>query len=112
MLESEQVVCDVTATMKYVVRGEKSTFHAGEREKSYWPGEEHQVTFHDMRPEREELALERNGFVLLDEPTDVAEFTDPDEKARYAKQCENGQNPTRFAGCADSATTLPRVWAH
>jgi hypothetical protein len=88
MLESDEIVCDVTATMKYVVRGEKATFHAGDRSKSYWPGEEHQVTFHDMRPEREELALERNGFVLLDEPTDVTEFTDEAEKARYAKQCE------------------------
>lgn len=87
MIDGE-IVCDVTATMKYVVRGEKATFNAGEREKSYWPGEEHQVTFHDMRPEADELALERNGFVLLDEPTDVTEFTDEAEKARYCGQCE------------------------
>ena len=88
MIDGDEIVCDVSATMTYVVRGEKATFHAGEREKSYWPGEEHQVVFHDMRPEANELALERNGFVLLDEPTDVTEFTDPGEKARYAKQCE------------------------
>jgi hypothetical protein len=88
MLDSEQVVCDVGATMKYVVRGEKSTFHAGDRAKSYWPGEDHRVTVHDMRPEQGDLALERNGFVLLDEPTDVTDFTDEAEKARYAKQCE------------------------
>ncbi len=80
--------CDVTATIKYVVRGEKSTFYAGDRERSYWPGEDHQMTIHDMRPERSEFALERNGFVLLDEPTDVTDFANPAEKARYCGQAE------------------------
>ena len=36
--------------MKYVVRGEKATFHAGDRSKSYWPVDEHAVTIHDVRP--------------------------------------------------------------
>lgn len=79
---------DVTATMKYVVRGEKATFHAGQREKSYWPGEEHDVVFHDMRREQRELALERNGFVLLDEPSGIADYTDPDQLARYCRATE------------------------
>ena len=79
---------DVTATMKYVVRGEKETFYAGDREKSYWPGEEHDVLIHDMRPERYDLALERNGFVLLDEPSGIADYTDPDQLARYCRQTE------------------------
>ena len=88
MLDSDAIVCDVTTMMKYVVRGEKSTFHAGDRAKSYWPGEEHRVTVHDMRPEQGDLALERNGFVLLDEPTDVSDFADQGELARYCRQTE------------------------
>jgi len=79
---------DVETTMKYVVRGEKATFHAGDRAKSYWPVDEHRVTIHDLRPELGELALERNGFVVVDEPTDVTDFADKDELARYCRQTE------------------------
>jgi len=85
---SEKLTRDVTATIKYVVRGEKSTFYAGDRERSYWPGEDHRVTIHDMRPERGEFAFERNGFVLVDEPADVADLADPAEKARYCQGAE------------------------
>jgi len=88
MDQVEQVVCDVETTMKYVVRGEKATFHAGDRSKSYWPVDEHPVTIHDVRPIRESLSFDRNGFVLVDEPTDVIEFTDKDELARYQRQTE------------------------
>lgn len=83
------VARDVTATIRYVVRGEKSTFHAGDRARSYWPGEDHQVVIHDMRPERGSFALERNGFVVVDEPTDVTDFADSREKARYCSQAED-----------------------
>ena len=79
---------DVTATMKYVVRGEKATFHAGDREKSYWPGEDHEVVFHDMRPIADQLSFDRNGFVLLDEPTNVSDFTDEAQLARYCRETE------------------------
>ncbi len=79
---------DIEATMKYVVRGEKATFHPGERDKSYWPGDEHTVTIHDIRPELDELALERNGFVVANEPVDVTDFTDADELARYCRLTE------------------------
>ncbi|MGZ3265780.1 MAG: hypothetical protein ACXWI4_08800, partial [Croceibacterium sp.] len=88
MSELETVVCDVETTMKYVVRGEKATFHPGEREKSYWPVDERPVTIHDVRPEIGRLSFERNGFVVVDEPTDVTEFTTPDELARYRRQTE------------------------
>jgi hypothetical protein len=84
----EAAVRDVEATMKYVVRGEKATFHPGEREKSYWPVDERRVTIHDARPEIGELAFERNGFVVVDEPTDVTAFTDEAELARYCHQAE------------------------
>ncbi|HSQ96283.1 MAG TPA: CmcJ/NvfI family oxidoreductase [Croceibacterium sp.] len=88
MSDLETVVCDVETTMKYVVRGEKATFHPGEREKSYWPVDERQVTIHDVRPEIGQLSFERNGFVVVDEPTDVTKFTNPDELARYRRQTE------------------------
>ena len=82
-----EVVCDVETTMKYVVRDEHAVFYAGERDKSYWPVDEHRVTIHDVRPEIRELALERNGFVVADEPTDVTDFTGS-ELERYQRQTE------------------------
>jgi hypothetical protein len=85
---TETIVCDVETTMKYVVRGEKATFHAGDRSKSYWPVDEHTVTIHDVRPIADQLAFDRNGFVLVDEPTDVTQFNDKDELARYCRQTE------------------------
>ena len=88
MNEAEPIVCDVETTMKYVVRGEKATFHAGDRAKSYWPVDEHPVTIHDVRPIRDRLAFDRNGFVLVDEPTAVTDFADKDELARYCRQTE------------------------
>ncbi|OJU59390.1 MAG: hypothetical protein BGO08_03410 [Altererythrobacter sp. 66-12] len=87
-MASQPIVCDVQATMKYVVRGEKATFHPGAREKSYWPVDEHQVTIRDVRPIAGQLAFDRNGFVLVDEPTDVTDFTDSGELARYCHETE------------------------
>ncbi len=88
MTDAEEIVCDVRATMKYVVRGEKATFHPGDRARSYWPVDEHEVTIRDVRPLRDRLSFDRNGFVLADEPTDVADFTDKDALARYCRQTE------------------------
>ena len=79
---------DVTATLRYVVRGEKSTFHAGDRERSYWPGEDHPVTVRDMRPELGALALERNGFEVVDGAVGLAGLDTGEGKARYAADCE------------------------
>ena len=67
----------IQASIKYVVRGERAVFYPTDREKSYWPVEEHEVSIHDMRPSAPDLDLERNGFVLLQEPTAVTHFTDP-----------------------------------
>lgn len=88
MDEADTLVCDVTGTMKYVVRGEKATFYAGDRDRSYWPGEEHQVVFHDLRPELGELALERNGFVVVDEPSGIADYTDKAQLDAYCRATE------------------------
>ncbi|MES2700404.1 MAG: CmcJ/NvfI family oxidoreductase [Pseudomonadota bacterium] len=88
MDEHDTLVCDVTATMKYVVRGEKSTFYAGDRARSYWPGEDHQVVIHDARPELGELALDRNGFVVVDEPSDTQDYTDKAQLDAYCRATE------------------------
>lgn len=79
---------DVTATMKYVVRGEKATFHPGDRAKSYWPAEEHEVTIHDLRPIADRLSFDRNGFVLVREPSAVTDFTDQAQVALYQREVE------------------------
>jgi len=72
----------VEAVIRYVVPGEKAIFYPAEREKSYWPAEEHRVPIRSMRPKADELALERNGFLLLHEPTAVENFYDADEVKR------------------------------
>ncbi len=89
MSETATAAGDVRTTMKYVVRGEKATFHPGARDKSYWPVDEHEVIIHDMRPIRGELSFDRNGFVLVDEPTSVRDFTDPEQvKTIYGPEVE------------------------
>jgi len=84
----ETVTCDVRTTMNYVVRGEEAIFYAGERDKSYWPQDPHPVTVHDVRPFIHDLALEKNGFVVVDEPSGIADYTDKDQLARYCRDTE------------------------
>jgi hypothetical protein len=72
----------VEAVIRYVVAGEKAVFYPSDRERSYWPAEEQRVRIESMRPRAQELALERNGFVLEREPTQVRNFYDPDEVKR------------------------------
>jgi len=93
--------------MKYVVRGEKATFHPGAREKSYWPVEEHQVTIHDMRPCQDELSFDRNGFVFLDEPTPVTDFADKQQLDRYCSETE--AMVRRLTGAARTVSFGPIV---
>jgi len=94
--------------MKYVVRGEKATFHPGERDKSYWPVEEHEVTIHDMRPIREKLSFDRNGFVLVDQHSEVTDFTDKVEiETAYAAEIE--ALVTRLTGAAKVVTFGPII---
>ena len=88
MSETATAPRDVRATVKYVVRGEDSVFYAGDRDKSYWPVDEHEVTIHDVRPIMDELALEKNGFVVVDRPSGIADYTDKDQLAAYCRQTE------------------------
>ena len=69
----------VDALIRYVVHGEKAVFYPAERERSYWPPDEHRMRIADMRPQVHRLSLERNGFVLLREPSSVRNFYDPGE---------------------------------
>ena len=49
----------------------------------------HHVRIHDMRPVKDGLALDRNGFALLSEPTKVRDFTDEKEvEAVYFPEVE------------------------
>jgi hypothetical protein len=66
----------VEAPIRYVVAGERAVFYPADRERSYWPVDEHRVAIADMRARVTDLALERNGFVLLREPTAVTDFYD------------------------------------
>jgi hypothetical protein len=76
MSTAEAAVTGVEALIRYVVAGEKAVFYPTDRERSYWPAEEHRVRVQNMRPRTAELSLERNGFVLLDEPSAVTDFYD------------------------------------
>jgi hypothetical protein len=72
----------VEARVKYVVAGEKAVFYATDRDKSYWPADEHVMRIENMRPRVDELSLEGNGFVLVRQPTAVENFHDPEEVRR------------------------------
>ena len=72
----------VEAIIRYVVPGEKAIFYPADRDRSYWPAVEHRMRVESMRPHVSDLALERNGFVLVREPTQVRNFYDADEVKR------------------------------
>jgi hypothetical protein len=66
----------VQTSIHYVVKGESTIFYPGDRDKSYWPGEDHTVTVTDMRPLKEELSVAKNGFALLTHQSEVTDYTD------------------------------------
>jgi hypothetical protein len=69
----------IKASIRYVVKGERSIFYAAEREKSYWPGDDHEVLITDLRSVAELPTIERNGFTMLHEPTATRNFLDAGE---------------------------------
>jgi hypothetical protein len=72
----------IQTPIRYVVRGESAIFYAAEREKSYWPPDEHVMTVTDARPLRDSLTIERNGFALVQHQTAVTDFFDPAQVAQ------------------------------
>lgn len=67
----------IRTTIRYVVKGESAIFYPGQREKSWWPPDDREVTVTDARPLRQQLDIARNGFALLDHRTAVTDFFDP-----------------------------------
>ena len=72
----------IQAVIKYVPSGTRAVFYPSDRARSPWPIDERRLAVRDMRPIAGNLSLERNGFVLLTEPTAVTDFYDPDEVHR------------------------------
>ena len=68
----------IDAIIPYVVAGETAIFYPGKRDESYWPTEEHPVVIRDARAIAGRLALEKNGFVVLNRPTALTDFSSPD----------------------------------
>ena len=94
----------ITADIRYVVKGERTIFYPADREKSYWPGEDHAMTLTDMRPLQQELTVDRNGFALLNHTTSVTDFFDPrqveevffPEVLALAKQLNQAEHAVAF----------------
>lgn len=67
----------IQAAIRYVVKGEQTIFYPADRERSYWPADDHDMTITDARPLREQLTVADNGFTLLNHQTAVTDFFDP-----------------------------------
>ncbi|MBO9582298.1 MAG: hypothetical protein J7498_15530 [Sphingobium sp.] len=79
----------IRTEITYVVRGESAVFNAADRAASYWPKEPHEVDVHDLRPEIDALAFDRNGFVVASEPSDAIGMTDPAARmAQFGREAE------------------------
>ncbi len=79
----------ITTTISYVVRGESAIFNAADRTASYWPKDPHEVTVHDLRPEIDALAFDRNGFVVAHGASAAARLADPAARmADYGREAE------------------------
>ena len=72
----------VVASIDFCPAGDKVIFYPGDREKSQWPYRPHDVVIRDMRPIAEDLALDRNGFVLVNRQSPLTTYDDPDEVQR------------------------------
>ncbi len=77
----------------------KPIFYGRQRELNNLPIEPRAVTIEDVRPIREEVSLDREGFALVDGPTAVTNFFDPAEvREVYMRELETLL--TRVTGAA------------
>jgi hypothetical protein len=67
----------IKVSIRYVVKGERAIFYAAQRDKSYWPGDDHEVIVTDLRSVEALPSIERNGFTMLRHDTSVRDFLDP-----------------------------------
>jgi len=78
--------------IQYVVKGEHTIFYPGDREKSYWPGEFHDVQVIDIHSlaESEKPTVEKNGFALLHHDSRMTDYYDEAqvEAIYYPEMCE------------------------
>jgi hypothetical protein len=72
----------IVARMDFCIPGEKVIFYPSERDKSQWPYRPHEVRIADARRVAGQLSLEKNGFMLLERPSAVKDFWNPDEVER------------------------------
>ena len=73
---------EVRATMDFCPRGEKVIFYPTDRKKSQWPYKPHEVTIRDMRPLKDRLSFDRNGFVLVNQTSACRDFYDAEQVER------------------------------
>lgn len=68
----------VHTQIKYVVKGEHTIFYPGDRDKSYWPGEMHEVDVIDLHslPQSQWPTVAKNGFALLRHDTRMTDYQD------------------------------------
>ncbi|MES2603455.1 MAG: CmcJ/NvfI family oxidoreductase [Pseudomonadota bacterium] len=72
----------IKTTIRYVVKGERSIFYPADRDKSYWPADDHEMTLTDARPLQDQLSIARNGFALINHHTAMKNFFDTAELER------------------------------
>ncbi|HTV78757.1 MAG TPA: CmcJ/NvfI family oxidoreductase [Steroidobacteraceae bacterium] len=116
----------IKVRIRYVVRGERAIFYAAERDRSYWPGDEHEVLVTDLRTVSAPPSIEHNGFRLLQHRTAVKDLHDAREVERtyypeaveLAKRLNNATHAIAFGAVArsdrpDSSNgRLPAYGAH
>jgi len=76
----------IKVTIRYVVKGERAIFYASDRDKSYWPGDDHEVTVTDLRSLDAQPTIDRNGFTMLRHRTAIRNFLN-------AREVEQVLNP-------------------
>jgi len=69
----------IKVPIRYVVKGERAVFYAAERDRSYWPGDDHEVVITDLRSLDTVPNIRRNGFTMLRHETAVRDLLDPRE---------------------------------
>lgn len=116
----------IKAMIRYVVKGEQAIFYPCERDKSYWPGDDHEVMITDLRSLAALPSIERNGFTMLREPTAMRDYQDPGqieqvlypEAVGLAKRLNGAAHAIAFGPVArsdqpdGSQSRLPAFGAH
>lgn len=80
----------IRTPIHYVVKGESTIFYPGDREKSHWPGEDHETTVFNLRCVDTPPTVKDNGFALLMHDSAVSNYTNEDEveKVFYPEMIE------------------------